>query len=53
MSDIGRKPPQNILAEKAVLGACLLSESAIYGAISHLKPEDFYLKEHQMNYTLW
>jgi replicative DNA helicase len=44
--EIGKKPPQSILAEKAVLGACLLNENAIFSAMEFVRPDDFYLKEH-------
>ena len=47
MPELGKKPPQSILAEKAVLGACLLNENAIFSAMEFVRPEDFYLKEHQ------
>ena len=45
MPEIGRKPPQSILAERAVLGACLLNENAIFSAMEFVRPEDFYSKE--------
>lgn len=35
-------PPQSIEAERAVLGACILSKDALGSAIEILKPEDFY-----------
>lgn len=47
MPEIGKKPPQSIPAEKAVLGACLLNENAIFSAMEFVCPEDFYLKEHR------
>lgn len=44
----GRIPPQSLTAEKAVLGACLLNDSAIFSAMEFVRPEDFYKKEHQL-----
>lgn len=44
----GRIPPQSLAAEKAVLGACLLNESAIFSAMEFVRPGDFYKKEHQI-----
>ncbi len=44
----GRIPPQSLAAEKAVLGACLLNESAIFSAMEFVRPGDFYKKEHQL-----
>lgn len=35
-------PPRNTEAERAVLGACLLSKDALGSAIEILKPDDFY-----------
>ncbi len=47
MAEAGRTPPQSILAEKAVLGACLLNENAIFAAMEYVRPDDFYRKEHR------
>ncbi len=44
----GRIPPQSLAAEKAVLGACLLNEGAIFSAMEFVRPGDFYKKEHQL-----
>ena len=44
----GRIPPQSLAAEKAVLGACLLNDSAIFSAMEFVRPGDFYKKEHQV-----
>ena len=43
-----RIPPQNIEAEIAVLGSLLLDKTLIDIAGEKLKPEHFYLKEHQL-----
>ncbi|GEO67607.1 replicative DNA helicase [Levilactobacillus spicheri] len=41
-------PPQNLAAEKAVLGAIFLSTDALVDALEYLTPEDFYRREHQI-----
>ncbi len=41
-----RLPPQNLDAEKSVLGALLLDEDAIVRVIEFLKPSHFYRKKH-------
>ncbi|WCJ47745.1 replicative DNA helicase [Levilactobacillus brevis] len=41
-------PPQNLEAEKAVLGAIFLSTDALVDALEYLTPEDFYRREHQI-----
>jgi len=41
-------PPQNLDAEKAVLGAIFLSTDALVDALEYLAPEDFYRREHQI-----
>ncbi|QMU08748.1 replicative DNA helicase [Levilactobacillus suantsaii] len=41
-------PPQNLEAEKAVLGAIFLSTDALVDALEVLTPEDFYRREHQI-----
>ena len=46
----GRVPPQDIEAERAVLGSVLLSNEAIFTAIEALVPEDFYRPQHQVIY---
>lgn len=37
-----RQPPNSIEAERAVLGACILSKEALGTAIELLRPDDFY-----------
>jgi replicative DNA helicase len=39
--------PHNLEAERAVLGAVLLEESALLTVFETLKPQDFYLSSHQ------
>ena len=41
-----RKPPQNIDAEKNVLGAMLIDSIVVPTIFGKLKSEDFYLKDH-------
>ncbi len=45
---VGRVPPHNDDAERAVLGAMLLSNSAFSEVIEVLRKEDFYKKAHQI-----
>ena len=46
----GRIPPQNVSAEKSLLGALMLSDKYIPEIIMILKPADFYEKSHQLIY---
>ncbi len=50
MSDktVGKLPPQNIDAEKSLLGAVLIDEEALADATEHVKPQDFYDKNHAL-----
>ena len=41
-------PPQNIEAEKSLLGALLMDQSVILDVMAAVKPEDFYRKDHQL-----
>lgn len=41
-----RIPPQNLEAEKSVIGSILVDEEALISALEILKPEDFYLPAH-------
>lgn len=43
----GKMPPQAIELEKAVLGALLIQNDAIFSIISFLRPESFYESGHQ------
>src|ERR1700722_4660601 len=43
-----RPLPQNLDAERSVLGAILLDNHALNTAIEKLKPEDFFQNQHQM-----
>lgn len=44
--DGGRVPPQDIEAEKSLLGALLLSDTAFPNVLESVKPEDFYDPRH-------
>ncbi len=50
-SDALKIPPHDIQAEKSVLGAILIDPSAINLVFEFLKPEHFYVPEHQMIYS--
>lgn len=45
-----RIPPQNLEAEKAVLGACLFERRVIPDVAATLSPNDFYLPSHRKAY---
>src|SRR5688500_16055758 len=47
----GRVPPQDLEAERAVLGSILLDTEAVYVAIDSLQPDDFYRPAHQHIFT--
>ena len=42
-----RLPPQNLEAERAVLGAILLDNQALYKALEVISPDEFYLPKHR------
>lgn len=42
-----RLPPQNLEAERAVLGAVLLDKEALGVAMEHVQTQDFYRREHR------
>ena len=48
--ELGRKPPQAIDLEEAILGAVMLEKEAIYMVQTLLKPESFYKEAHQKIY---
>jgi replicative DNA helicase len=43
----GRVPPQDIVAEKSLLGAIMLSDGVLPEILTILKPRDFYDEKHQ------
>lgn len=50
MSPKGRMMPQNIEAEQAVLGAMLISETAVSTILRQLDSHDFYREDHRLIY---
>lgn len=46
----GRVPPQDVTAEKSLLGAVMISENAITEVLSIVRPNDFYDEKHQIIY---
>src|ERR1700744_3414141 len=44
------EPPQDLIAEKSVLGCCLLSANSIPEVRELLNPADFYLPAHESIY---
>ena len=47
-SDAGRVPPQDLDAEKSLLGAILLSEDVLPDVLTILRTKDFYDEKHQI-----
>jgi len=48
MTQIGKVPPQNIEAEKCVIGSLLIDKDAIVKIADIIKPEDFYQEKHKI-----
>src|SRR6266446_5117971 len=46
-----RPMPQNLDAERSILGAILLDNHALNTAIENVRPEDFFLDQHRRVYT--
>lgn len=46
----GRIPPQNIDAEKALLGSIMLKEGAMYDAADYVSADSFYVEKHRTIY---
>ncbi len=46
----GRIPPQDLVAEKSLLGAVMLSDSVLPEVLTILRPTDFYENRHQTIY---
>lgn len=47
---VGKIPPQNIDAEKSLLGAVLIDEETLADISEHVTPKDFYDKRHAIVY---
>src|ERR1700675_2284258 len=50
-SVLERPLPSNLDAERSVLGAILLDNSALNPAVEHLRPEDFFMEQHRRVFT--
>jgi replicative DNA helicase len=50
-STLERPLPSNLDAERSVLGAILLDNSALNPAVEHLRPEDFFMEQHRRVFT--
>ena len=48
MNPIDKLPPQNIEAEKSLLGSILIDPESIHRVIDTLTPDDFYNRSHQL-----
>lgn len=48
---MNRVPPHDLDAERAVLGACLVSEKALALSLAELSPVDFYAETHRVIYA--
>lgn len=48
---IGKIPPQNIDAEKSLLGAVLIDEETLADISEHVTPKDFYERRHALIYS--
>ena len=44
----GRVPPQDVVAEKSLLGAVMISDAVLPEILTILKPRDFYEKRHEI-----
>src|ERR671933_31161 len=49
-AEAARVPPHDLDAEKAVIGAMLVSETAVAAVAERLRPEDFYSEVHRIVY---
>ena len=49
-ADASRVPPHDLDAERAVIGALLVSETAVAAVAEQLSPEDFYSETHRIIY---
>jgi replicative DNA helicase len=50
-SSLEKPLPNNLEAERSVLGAILLDNNALNAAIENLRPDDFFLDQHRRVYT--
>ena len=47
-SSDGRVPPQDVVAEKSLLGAIMLADNVLPEILTILRPKDFYEERHQV-----
>jgi len=50
-STLEKPLPNNLDAERSVLGAILLDNNALNPAVEHLRPEDFFMEQHRRVFT--
>jgi replicative DNA helicase len=50
-TDIRKIPPQNLEAERAVLGSILVDNEAIYGVMELIEPSSFYQPSHRLIFS--
>ena len=50
-ADAARVPPHDLDAERAVIGALLVSETAVAAVAEQLRPEEFYSETHRIIYA--
>src|SRR6202166_3895928 len=50
-STLEKPLPNNLDAERSVLGAILLDNNALNPAVEHLRPEDFFMEQHRRGFT--
>lgn len=51
-SNGGRVPPQDVVAEKSLLGAIMLSDETMADVLTLIRPDDFYEKRHQIIFRI-
>ena len=49
--DGGRMPPQDVVAEKSLLGAIMINDGVMPEILTILRPQDFYEKQHEIIFS--
>ena len=49
--DGGRVPPQDVVAEKSLLGAIMINDGVMPEILTILRPQDFYEKQHEIIFS--